>query len=86
MERRGPADGRRERPGDGLSASIYTRDLARAHRLARRIEAGYIWINTSSAHYLGANFGGYKQSGLGREEGLDELLAYTQLKNVHVAL
>ena len=70
----------------GLSASIYTKDLGRAHRLARRIEAGYIWINTSSAHYLGANFGGYKKSGLGREEGLDELLAYTQVKNVHVAL
>ncbi len=70
----------------GLSASIYTLDLARAHRLARRIEAGYIWINTSSAHYTGANFGGYKKSGLGREEGLEELLAYTQIKNVHVAL
>ncbi|MDX3907187.1 MAG: aldehyde dehydrogenase family protein [Pigmentiphaga sp.] len=70
----------------GLSASIYTRDLARAHRLARRIEAGYVWINTSSAHYTGANFGGYKKSGLGREEGLEELLAYTQVKNVHVAL
>lgn len=70
----------------GLSASIYTRDLARAHRLAKRIEAGYIWINTSSAHYTGANFGGYKKSGLGREEGLDELLSYTQVKNVHVAL
>lgn len=70
----------------GLSASIYTRDLAVAHRLAQRIEAGYIWINTSSAHYLGANFGGYKQSGMGREEGLEELLSYTQVKNVHVAL
>ncbi|OVZ59822.1 aldehyde dehydrogenase [Pigmentiphaga sp. NML030171] len=70
----------------GLSASIYTRDLARAHRLAQRIEAGYIWINTSSAHYLGANFGGYKKSGLGREEGLEEPLSYTQVKNVHVAL
>ncbi len=70
----------------GLSASIYTRDLNQAHLLARRVEAGYVWINTSSAHYIGANFGGYKKSGMGREEGLDELLSYTQVKNVHVLL
>ncbi|MES2534234.1 MAG: aldehyde dehydrogenase family protein [Pseudomonadota bacterium] len=70
----------------GLSASIWTTELARAHRLAGRIEAGYVWINTSSAHYLGANFGGYKKSGLGREEGLEELHAYTQVKNIHVML
>ncbi|MDB5764265.1 MAG: aldehyde dehydrogenase [Herminiimonas sp.] len=70
----------------GLTASIYTRELARAHRLARRIEAGYVWINTSSAHYIGTNFGGYKKSGMGREEGLEELLSYTQVKNVHVML
>jgi betaine-aldehyde dehydrogenase len=70
----------------GLSASIYTRELALAHRLARRIQAGYVWINTSSAHYVGTNFGGYKKSGMGREEGLEELLSYTQIKNVHVML
>jgi betaine-aldehyde dehydrogenase len=70
----------------GLTASIWTRELAKAHRLARRIEAGYVWINTSSAHYLGANFGGYKKSGMGREEGLEELHSYTQVKNVHVML
>jgi len=68
----------------GLAASIWTTDLSRAHRLAKLIEAGYIWINTSSTHYLGAPFGGYKKSGLGREEGLEELLAYTQVKNIHV--
>ena len=70
----------------GLTASIWTRDLCRAHRAAARIEAGYVWINHTSAHFLGADFGGYKQSGMGREEGLEELLAYTQIKNVHVAL
>jgi betaine-aldehyde dehydrogenase len=70
----------------GLTASIWTRDVSRAHRAAARIEAGYIWINHTSAHFLGADFGGYKQSGMGREEGLEELLAYTQIKNVHVAL
>jgi betaine-aldehyde dehydrogenase len=70
----------------GLTASIWTGELARAHRLARRIEAGYVWINTSSSHYLGANFGGYKKSGMGREEGLEELHSYTQVKNIHVML
>jgi betaine-aldehyde dehydrogenase len=70
----------------GLTASIWTRDLVTAHRAAARIESGYIWVNHTSAHFLGADFGGYKKSGLGREEGLDELLAFTQVKNVHVAL
>jgi betaine-aldehyde dehydrogenase len=70
----------------GLTASIWTRDLAVAHRAAARIEAGYIWINHVSQHFLGADFGGYKQSGMGREEGLAELLSYTQVKNVHVSL
>ena len=70
----------------GLTASIWTRDLARAHRAAARIEAGYVWINHTSAHFLGADFGGYKKSGMGREEGLAELLGYTQVKNVHVQL
>lgn len=69
----------------GLTASIYTQELATAHRLARRVEAGYVWINTTGAHYLGVPFGGYKKSGMGREEGFDEVLAYTQVKNVHVA-
>ncbi|MDB5729723.1 MAG: aldehyde dehydrogenase [Noviherbaspirillum sp.] len=70
----------------GLAASIWTTELARAHRLARRIESGFVWVNTCSAHYLGAHFGGYKKSGMGREEGLEELLSYTQVKNVHVML
>jgi len=70
----------------GLTAAIWTRDLARAHRAAARVEAGYVWINGSSSHFLGAPFGGYKQSGLGREECLEELLACTQIKNVNVTL
>lgn len=70
----------------GLTAAIWTRDLARAHRTAARAEAGYVWINGSSSHFLGAPFGGYKQSGLGREECLEELLACTQIKNVNVSL
>ena len=70
----------------GLTASIWTHDLDRAHRLASRVEAGYIWINGASTHYVGVPFGGYKQSGQGREESIDELLACTQIKNVNVTL
>jgi betaine-aldehyde dehydrogenase len=70
----------------GLTASIWTRDLLRAHRTAAAVEAGYVWINGSSTHFLGAPFGGYKQSGLGREESIDELFDCTQTKNVNVSL
>lgn len=68
----------------GLTASIWTRDLFTAHRAALRVEAGYVWINNASAHFLGAPFGGYKQSGIGREECFEELLEFTQIKNVNV--
>jgi betaine-aldehyde dehydrogenase len=70
----------------GLTASIWTHDLDRAHRLASRVEAGYVWVNGASTHHIGVPFGGYKQSGLGREESIEELLACTQIKNVNVAL
>jgi betaine-aldehyde dehydrogenase len=70
----------------GLTASIWTHDLDLAHRLASRIEAGYIWVNNASTHHVGVPFGGYKQSGMGREESIDELLACTQIKNVSVTL
>ncbi|MGH2404555.1 MAG: aldehyde dehydrogenase family protein [bacterium] len=70
----------------GLSAAIYTHDYAKAHRLARRIEAGYIWVNIPGGHALGSPYGGIKQSGLGREECLDELLSYTQIKSIRMRL
>ena len=70
----------------GLTCSIWTNDLNRAHRAAGEVEAGYVWVNAVSTHFLGAPFGGYKQSGLGREECLEELLAYTQEKNIHIRL
>ena len=69
----------------GLTGSIWTTSLANAHRAASRIEAGYIWVNKASTHFLGASFGGYKQSGIGREESFEELLSFTQHKNVHIA-
>ena len=70
----------------GLTCSIWTHDLSRAHRLAARVEAGYVWVNGASQHWVGVPFGGYKQSGLGREESIDELLACTQIKTVNVML
>jgi len=70
----------------GLTCSIWTHDLDRALRLASRVEAGYVWINGASTHHVGVPFGGYKQSGVGREESIEELLACTQIKNVNVTL
>lgn len=67
----------------GLTAAIVTNDLARAMETAERIEAGYVWIN-SNGRYLGAPYGGWKQSGIGEEECFDELLSYTQVKNVNL--
>ena len=70
----------------GLTCSIWTRDLDTALRTAGNVQAGYVWINDVGRHFLGAPFGGVKQSGLGREECLAELLAFTQEKNIHVRL
>jgi betaine-aldehyde dehydrogenase len=70
----------------GLTGSIWTRDLVCAHRAALRLEAGYVWINDCSIHIPGAPFGGFKQSGIGREESKEELLEFTRIKNVNVSL
>lgn len=68
----------------GLTASVWTNDLEMAHRTVDHLEAGYIWVNNHSTHYLGAPFGGFKQSGLGKTECLDELLDHTRVKNVNI--
>jgi betaine-aldehyde dehydrogenase len=70
----------------GLTCAIWTNDLNRAHRTAMRVEAGYVWINHVGQHLLGAPFGGFKQSGIGREECLEELLSFTQEKNIYLKL
>jgi betaine-aldehyde dehydrogenase len=70
----------------GLSCSIWTDDINLAHRTAMTVEAGFVWINEVGKHFLGTPFGGFKQSGLGREECIEELMAYTQEKNIHVRL
>jgi acyl-CoA reductase-like NAD-dependent aldehyde dehydrogenase len=70
----------------GLTAAVWTRDLATALTTARRLETGYVWINGTSAHFPGCSFGGHKNSGTGTEEGFEELLSYTENKTVHVVL
>ena len=70
----------------GLTGSIWTQNLNIAHRAARRIHTGYVWINNSSQHFMGAPFGGVKQSGIGREESFAELLEFTYTKNVNLKL
>ena len=70
----------------GLTGSVWTTSLANAHRAAARIESGFIWVNGAGPHFVGVSFGGYKQSGIGREESFDELLSFTQLKNIHITL
>jgi betaine-aldehyde dehydrogenase len=67
----------------GLTAAIVTNDLGAAMETAERVEAGYVWIN-SSGRYIGAPYGGWKQSGIGEEECFDEILSYTQVKNINM--
>ena len=69
----------------GLSGSIWTRDIGRALRVARRVETGMLSINSSSSVHIEAPFGGVKQSGIGREQGMVALDHYSELKSVFVA-
>jgi acyl-CoA reductase-like NAD-dependent aldehyde dehydrogenase len=66
----------------GLAAGVWTRDLARAHRMARRLQAGTVWINTYRALAFNSPFGGYKQSGLGRVNGIESVDQFLQTKSV----
>jgi betaine-aldehyde dehydrogenase len=70
----------------GLTASIWTNDLKTAFRMAKAVQSGYIWVNGASGHFYGTQFGGMKNSGLGREEGIDELLSYSEVKTIHIRL
>jgi aminomuconate-semialdehyde/2-hydroxymuconate-6-semialdehyde dehydrogenase len=70
----------------GLSASLWTRDLARAHRVAAALDSGTVWINCWLLRDLRVPFGGMKESGVGREGGFDSLRFFTEAKNVCVKL
>lgn len=70
----------------GLTSSVFTQDITAAMTYVREIEAGVVHINGTKMHYVGAPFGGVKNSGLGGEEALEELLSYTESKTVHISL
>jgi betaine-aldehyde dehydrogenase len=68
----------------GLTAAIWTNDLSMAHRMAREIQAGYVWINGAAKRVPGTPFGGYKLSGIGKESSIEELLSYCRTKTIAV--
>ncbi|MEK6629913.1 MAG: aldehyde dehydrogenase family protein [Acidobacteriota bacterium] len=70
----------------GLAAAVWTRDIKKAHQVAHRLQAGTVWINAYNVYDTAAPFGGYKQSGFGREMGQHALDSYTQVKTVMVDL
>jgi acyl-CoA reductase-like NAD-dependent aldehyde dehydrogenase len=70
----------------GLAAAVWTRDIAKAHRMAETLKAGTVWVNCYNVFDAASPFGGYKQSGFGREMGKAALELYTQIKSVWVNL
>lgn len=70
----------------GLAAAVWTRDIAKTHRLARELKAGTIWINCYDVFDAAAPFGGYKMSGFGRDLGKYALANYTEVKTVTINL
>ena len=70
----------------GLAAAVFSRDITKCHVMARKLQAGMVWINSSNDSHYGIPFGGYKSSGIGRELGPYAIDTYTQAKAVHVNL
>jgi betaine-aldehyde dehydrogenase len=70
----------------GLAGAVFTQDVAKAHRVIRKLRAGITWINTYHPTYNEAPWGGYKQSGIGRELGTYGYEAYTEVKQINVNL
>src|SRR5207253_1161696 len=68
----------------GLTAAVWTNDINRALRVAQAVQAGYVWVNGVGQHYRGVPYGGFKNSGVGREEGISELLSYTEEKVINI--
>jgi aldehyde dehydrogenase (NAD+) len=70
----------------GLAAAVWTRDISKAHAIANNVRAGTVWINCFDVFDAAAPFGGFKQSGMGREMGEYALQQYTEVKTVTVKL
>jgi betaine-aldehyde dehydrogenase len=70
----------------GLTANVWSNDISQALRAARRVEAGYVFVNSPGKRPLGSPFGGWKASGLGKGSSYEELLSYTREKAVTVEL
>ena len=70
----------------GLAAAVWTKDVSKAHRIARALKAGTVWVNTYNLYDPALPFGGFKESGFGRDQGKDALEKYTQTKSVWVSL
>lgn len=70
----------------GLTAAVWTNDITKAMRTAQRLQSGYVWINGVNAHVRAMPYGGYKNSGVGRERGMEELYSYTEEKSIHIML
>jgi acyl-CoA reductase-like NAD-dependent aldehyde dehydrogenase len=70
----------------GLAAGVWTSDIRRAHRMAHKLKAGTVWVNTYRGMAFNSPFGGYKQSGIGRQNGIEAMDAYLQTKSIWVEL
>ncbi len=70
----------------GLAAGVFTADLSRGHRVIGQLQAGTCWINAYNLTPVEVPFGGYKQSGIGRENGIAALTHYSQIKTVYVEM
>jgi betaine-aldehyde dehydrogenase len=70
----------------GLTGAVFTQNVSTAIKAARRIDSGYVWVNTAGGQALGTPYGGMKQSGYGRDKVLEEMLSNTHIKNIAIAL
>lgn len=70
----------------GLAAAVWTKDISRAVRVAKRVKSGMVWVNTYGKLFPAGEMGGYKQSGIGRQYGLEGLWEYTEMKHINVQL
>ena len=70
----------------GLAGAVFTKDIGKAQRVANKLKLGTVWINDFHPYFAQAPWGGYKQSGVGRENGISTLSHYTRIKSVQVEL